>query len=94
MGVIREPVQETNHWTLGCDIGKLRDRTCIAAIERRRVGTDEWEPINNSAVRWREKSKLVYFLRYLEKLPLNVNYIDQAVYISSLCKKPPNQACE
>ena len=86
---INYPVVPSSSWNLGVDVGKMRDPTCVAAVERRVVGTGEYKPIRNSAVQWQEQSKAEFWLRYLEKLPLGENYVDQANYIAALYRKEP-----
>ena len=83
------PVVPSSTWNMGVDVGKLRDATCVAVVERLVTGNGEYQPIRNSAVNWQEQSRVEFWLRYLEKLPLGENYVDQANYITALYRKEP-----
>ncbi len=67
---MREQVEKV---TLGLDLGKVKDYTALAAIEK----------VQGYGVWPREKSKVgdpVYRLMYLERFPLNTDYDKQVEY--------------
>lgn len=70
---------------VGIDLGQSFDPTAIAIVERldgRIVGT--WRN-SNAETRYRP----LYVVRHLERLPLQMPYPDQVLYVASLLRREP-----
>lgn len=70
-------------YCVGVDLGQSFDPTAICVVEKITKGI---------ASSWRAKGyrgKTYYHVRHLERLPLNVSYIEQVEYINRLLRQPP-----
>lgn len=69
-GSLREKIESV---VLGCDLGKIRDYTALAAIEKVQQHASEFG--NHGTV-----GEPQYRLKYLERFPLNTDYDQQVEY--------------
>ena len=87
--VMREPVEREDHFYVGVDPAKTLDRFAVVVIQRIIEGTGEHEPINGSAVHWRELPRTHFELRWAERLPPRLSYPDAVRTIHELTETAP-----
>jgi hypothetical protein len=94
MGIIRPadfhqiPVRNVDAWVVGVDLGKSVDSTAIAIIHHTIKGTDQWQ-VNHARQIWREESIQRFDLVHLQRLPLGMNYVSQALAIGEMMQREP-----
>jgi hypothetical protein len=82
-----QPAPRTLEYVVGLDLGQANDPSAVAVIERDEHGNGEWEP-GTGGLMW-ERVRTLYGVRHLERLPLGLNYLDQAAHVLRLMSSPP-----
>jgi hypothetical protein len=82
------PARKVDAWVVGVDLGKSIDSTAIAIIHHTIKGTDEWK-VNHERQSWREEAIQRFDLVHLQRLPLGMNYVSQALAIGEIMKREP-----
>lgn len=82
------PARKVDAWVVGVDLGKSIDSTAIGIIHHTIQGTDKWN-VNHDRQTWREEAIQRFDLVHLQRLPLGMNYVSQALAIGEIMKREP-----
>ena len=66
---------------VGVDLGQRRDPTAIAVVEREEVAGSRRDPVT-----WALEKRTVYAVRYLERMPLDLCYVDVVERVGRLVR--------
>ena len=87
--VMRVPEKHYEQWIVGVDLGQRQDYTAVSAIQHTRTPIpDQWQHDKRTG-KLRQKVEERFAVRGLRRLPLNMDYTDQAVRIRQLMIDPP-----
>ena len=75
-------------WVVGVDLGKSIDSTAIAIMHHTIKGLGTGTP-NHATKTWREESVQRFDLVHLQRLPLGMNYVSQALAIGEIMQREP-----
>jgi hypothetical protein len=83
------PVKPRDDWYVGMDVGQSVDPSALAAINHV-VTTNEndWTCDDKNRI-WKQKKIERFYVRHLERLPLQTAYPDQITHVLQLLMKPP-----
>ncbi|WP_438277986.1 hypothetical protein [Nitrobacter sp.] len=81
MGLAPYGREEINEWVLAADIGQSNDPTAICVMQHQIVQHRNIDEITRISEH--------FDVRYLQRLPLGMNYVDQVVEVRRLLARPP-----
>jgi hypothetical protein len=82
------PARKVDAWVVGVDLGKSIDSTAIGIIHHTIQGTDKWI-LNHERQTRREEAIQRFDLVHLQRLPLGMNYVSQALAIGEIMQREP-----
>jgi hypothetical protein len=91
----RVRVRPRGGFVVGVDPGQSQDPTALCVVEWQTHGGDEWRamPGNGRAILYQQKRES-FAVRHLERLPLDMSYVDVARYVRQLLQRSPlDQDC-
>jgi hypothetical protein len=80
--------QPFSQWVVGVDLGQRNDHTAVCAMHHTREPIDAWD-LNENSGELRQKVEERFAVRGLQRLPLGMDYPDQAAKINELLSRPP-----
>ena len=66
---------------VGVDLGQKQDHTAIAVVEREEIVGTRRDPVT-----WALDKRVVYTVRYLERMPLGISYVDVVETLTRLVR--------
>lgn len=84
------PCRARNDWFLGLDVGQSIDPSAVCALNHVVTPHDEWTP-NLKAETWTQNKTERFFVRHLERLPLQIPYPQQVQHVANLLQRDPLQ---
>jgi hypothetical protein len=82
------PVRARNDWYLGLDVGQSIDPSAVCVLEHVVTAHDEWLPDEKSHI-WKQQKTERFFVRHLERLPLQTPYPRQVQHVANMLSRPP-----
>jgi hypothetical protein len=84
--LIEEPYSS---WEVAVDLGQRQDYTALSVIEHTRMPIPDDFEVDEAWKTIKEKVTERYAVRWLQRLPLGMDYPDQAARIAELLSRPP-----
>lgn len=79
---------QIDRWILSADLGQTGDPTAITVAHHVVTPLDRWTPIREREYWKQERTETIDAL-HIERLPLNMSYVDQVRHIRTLLIRPP-----
>jgi hypothetical protein len=77
-----------DRWYCGMDVGQANDSSAFCALNHRVVPEPDWIP-NERAKALKQKQSERFELRFLQRLPLRMSYVDQVSRVAEWLSRPP-----
>jgi hypothetical protein len=84
----RIPARKVDKWYVGLDVGQSIDPSALCVLNHIVDPLDDWTP-SQKAQTWKQKKTERFYVRHLERLPLQQPYPDQIEHVRNLLARAP-----